>query len=196
MTAFFMGPSPEDIEQHRAVHAAAQHDVNRLLMDLPDAQLATLEMILTGIAQSDNAHSLAANLSGKIATIRDFKFSICAACGANHDEEAKKLIEEETSTAEDTVEVPEHVQARRKVDAQAENTEDWTLIGSSEQLKDWEVARMKEFNLDDLREEASFQLAGFVCLGCGMNYRSIADRMLRETGPEGCTGCIHKMKWG
>lgn len=33
-----------------------------------------------------------------------------------------------------------------------------------------------------------------VCLGCGMEYESLADRMLRA--PDHCTGCHSKAAWG
>lgn len=37
---------------------------------------------------------------------------------------------------------------------------------------------------------------GLVCIGCGTRVSSLKDRMLRKPGPEGCEGCVHKVKWG
>ena len=34
------------------------------------------------------------------------------------------------------------------------------------------------------------------CANCNMEYASLDDRMLRPEGPEGCTGCVQKSKWG
>lgn len=34
------------------------------------------------------------------------------------------------------------------------------------------------------------------CTNCGVVYISLEDRMRRAPGPEGCSGCIQKSKWG
>lgn len=34
------------------------------------------------------------------------------------------------------------------------------------------------------------------CRGCGTEYVSLADRMIQEPGPAGCSGCQQKAKWG
>lgn len=36
----------------------------------------------------------------------------------------------------------------------------------------------------------------FKCENCGTGYVSVQDRALRRPGPEGCSGCIQKAKWG
>jgi len=61
-------------------------------------------------------------------------------------------------------------------------------------LTDEDIKNMKLYNLDDLRDEETEALIGFICKGCGMQYVSIQDRMLRAA--DTCGGCIQKAKWG
>lgn len=213
---FFMGgPSQDEIERHRAGHEASQHAVNRLIVDMDADQLEAMELIFQGLSHSDNANMLAGYLAGRIATIRDFKFKVCAACGRDHDAEAEAVVEGtcpscgstdpglHPATQADGGEVtlcshafhtplPPHVAARRGIPAKR----DWTPVGSTAKLAMWETEYMKEYSLDDLREEGSFALLGFVCLGCTQRYSTIQDRMIREPGVEGCGGCKQKAKWG
>lgn len=183
--SFFMG-SPEDAERHRAIHENARHEANRLFFELSDDQLRILEMIFTAISNSNDT-SLAAWNAGRIEAIRELKFGVCGGCGRNHSEDAANLAESE----DDKPETPAFVDARRK----AEESQT-TPIGATTELTDAEKVRMAEYDLDDLREEGTFRLLGFVCLNCGMTYVSIDDRMLKSPGKEGCGGCIQKEKWG
>lgn len=38
--------------------------------------------------------------------------------------------------------------------------------------------------------------SGVQCLNCGTKYATLEDRMRREPGAKGCTGCQNKAKWG
>ena len=68
------------------------------------------------------------------------------------------------------------------------------LVGQKGMLMPEHLAKMNEYNLDDLRDEDSGIILGFICTNCGMRYQSIEDRMLRE--PDECTGCQQKSAWG
>lgn len=72
----------------------------------------------------------------------------------------------------------------------------WTPLGSTAHLNNAERKIADNHNLDDLRQKETFELIGFVCKGCGKTYTSIQDRTLRQPGPGGCDGCLHKMRWG
>ncbi len=51
---------------------------------------------------------------------------------------------------------------------------------------------LKVFNLTEIPDSG-----GMVrCNGCGKEYISLNDRMLRVPGVGGCEGCIEKNKWG
>lgn len=61
-------------------------------------------------------------------------------------------------------------------------------------LTEEQLAQMKEYNLDDVRDIDTHELYGFICLNCAMRYPTIEVRM--EKGPDECEGCFHKAKWG
>lgn len=44
--------------------------------------------------------------------------------------------------------------------------------------------------------EEVVKFVGWQCNNCGMMYPSLQDRMLKEPGLAGCTGCVQKTKWG
>lgn len=48
---------------------------------------------------------------------------------------------------------------------------------------------LKDYNLQIVDGEV-------FCLGCGMKYVSVEDRMLRAPGTDGCHGCHHKSAHG
>jgi hypothetical protein len=68
------------------------------------------------------------------------------------------------------------------------------LIGQKGLLSHQLLEKMEEYNLDDLRDEDTGAILGFICTKCGMKYGSIADRMLRA--PSDCHGCQVKSAWG
>jgi hypothetical protein len=93
--------------------------------------------------------------------------------------------------ADDKSEVPPFVEVRDRVDEVF-----FMNIGSVSPLSTREVELMKEYNLDDLREENTNKLVGFICKRCGMHYPSIKDRMIEPPGEANCAGCVHKTQWG
>jgi len=186
MTFVFM--SPEDADRHRQQHAVSAHELNRLLHELPIDQLKTLEMLIDWLAMAEEPGRIASHMSGRITAVLEARFNICAACGKNHDKDLENLASDKP------VEVPPHVQARRAVDAQSEVT--FLEKGSTEPLSAQELQLMQMFGIDDLREEDSGALLGFICLNSEMHYQSIQDRMLQPPGVEGCSGCQQKARWG
>lgn len=70
-----------------------------------------------------------------------------------------------------------------------------------QELSPEDQENMKKYHLDDLRDEDTGELLGFICTGidgvrspCGVRYVSIEDRMLRD--PEHCSGCFIKAAHG
>lgn len=51
-------------------------------------------------------------------------------------------------------------------------------------------AAMREYGLTRTED------GRLICDGCTREYISLEDRMLRAPGPDGCTGCVQKTKWG
>lgn len=185
--------SPEDMEQKMAERDVARHELKQMLLGLDDDGLRVMEMLFDTIAAAPDSAGIAFYFSGQIGAIRELKFNACMSCGKNHEEDLANM------TAEANVpEVPAHVEARRKQDeAEAREVDDyWTPVGSALPNTRRELAVMSEYNLDDLREEGTAQLLGYVCKGCNMRYPTIASRMSREPQHTGCAGCIEKVKFG
>lgn len=182
---FFM--DPDEMDRHQQAHTVAAHDVKRFFDELTEEQLRVLGMILDGIAVADNPTRIAGHLGGRVLAMRQLKFGICPACNENHDRDLENIAHEGTP------ETPLHVDARRRA---AGNEVKFLEIGDTGSLSPAERALMKEYNIDDLREEETMRLVGFVCLECGMRYSTIQDRMMKPPGVEGCSGCIQKAKFG
>lgn len=172
-------------EQHRMANEVVGHQIKDFMTSLDEEQLRTLILVIEGIMDSDKPGKIGGYLVGRAASILEAKFGNCAACGGKH-EDASSLVDAEPST------VPEHVLARRKLDEAG----DYTPIGSTLELDPAEKAIMEIYGLDDLREQDTFKLVAFVCLGCGQQYPSISDRMMQPPGVEGCSGCQQKAKFG
>lgn len=54
---------------------------------------------------------------------------------------------------------------------------------------EYRTSLMAVYNVETFEE-------GVRCTNCQFQYVSLDDRMLRNPGPEGCHGCIHKSKFG
>jgi hypothetical protein len=113
------------------------------------------------------------------------RFGVCAACGENHESQMVSLGPK--------VETPPWVDARR---AHEHHEIGWTQLGSVGPLTEAEQKLMDEYGLDDVREEGTMKLLGFICLNCKMRYQTIQDRMIEKPGVEGCDGCMQKAKHG
>lgn len=183
-------PDPEEIDRAHAAHIAGAHSVNRLLDELSEEHFNAVMLMIDSIAVANNPVRIASYISGRMTQLAQVRFGICAACNKNHDKEAEELLTPEP-VSDDKVEVPPFVSARRNSDEVS-----FTQVGSTEHLTAPELALMVDYNLDDLREEGTGKLIGFMCLRCKMQYPSIQDRMINPPGEEHCAGCLHKTKFG
>jgi hypothetical protein len=168
-------PMPEEMRAHMEEQAAKQemfadsyrHAVQRMFDELSREHLETLRQILHNLTMSGS--TLAAYYEGQVATSLHTRFNVCSGCGVNHDEQAEDLGQPEQSQESQTI----------------------VVAGD---LTHEDLTNMETYNLDDLREEGTNNLVGFICKACGLKYSSIADRMVAE--PDKCSGCIQKAKWG
>jgi hypothetical protein len=223
---FFGGflPLPPGMkEQMEEIHArhemesqSIRHQILNLFNELERDHLFTLRIILSSLASAPGKQSslMASYYEGIASAKLDSRFDVCPGCGENHDErmmdelkfaqgDGVKKTEVETvegvgepfdGTTEGLNLQMTALQYGTTVHEQLELFPDARSV--PETLSDGDQELMDEYNLDDLREEGTHKLLGFVCLGCGKNYQSIQDRMLRQPGIEGCDGCINKQKWG
>jgi hypothetical protein len=165
---------PEEMARAQAHNNVMRHEIKALFDSLDEDQSATLVNIFENLLGED-AGRIAAHMAGRLSEIREKKFGICSACGVNHNEELKQMTDPSS---------------------EFEPTPAYTPIGSAEPMQAWEQAEMDEYNLDDLRDEDTKRLIGFVCKGCGTQRTTIQDRKLKPPGVEGCGGCQQKAKWG
>ena len=149
------------------------HAIRRALDEMSLEQLQAFDTILNQVAGSSDS-PIASYYGGLISSTIYHRFGICSFCRVNHDEELTKVA----------------APAPHQHDVKVED-----ILPSSD-LSVQDLANMSSYGLDDLRDEDTNELLGFVCINCGLRYVSIADRMLRPPGIEGCSGCMQKAKWG
>jgi hypothetical protein len=168
------------------------HAATSLFDALSEEQLMSLSSIMHNIALSGKGKGRAvpAYYEGILCGILHIKYGVCFGCGKNHDREMQSAMTDSLDkfnagkTLEDTSEYEEpplpYLGDLR--------------IGETGQLSLAQMHNMEVYNLDDVREEGSNVLLGYICKGCGLRYVTIEDRMLKEPGD--CSGCIQKNKWG
>jgi hypothetical protein len=158
-----------------------QHQVASFFDDMGEEQLVTFKHMMhhVFILSSATGDSIAAYWEGVVTGLLHVKYGVCLGCGENHD----RLMHDAGLRHTPDDEGPD-------VSAVAVAA-GWPGPLSAEQHK-----QMADWELDDLREDGTNVLLGFVCVNCGHQYPSIEDRMLREKGKAGCSGCVQKEKWG
>jgi hypothetical protein len=164
-------------EENERLHTQDNtHAVKQLLDDLDQDQLRALDLI---ILHCGNAASVS-YFRGRIEAINQFKFGACP-CGQSHDpdEEFSQPPSPEQLTADHSAGLPEQSAVATAMDGGYEvHSEEWR-------------AKCKEYGI-----ALGLDADVLHCVGCGIRVASLADRMLRKPGTEGCTGCQQKSAWG
>lgn len=208
----FFGMDPEEyrkqMEERELNNEAHRHDMHEWIESLDEHGLKMLRSLLYDYSD----HTSAAYLIGFAGLVMQKKFNICAACGKNHDD----------ITVEDVIGKSHEGNSAHVGQAEPDYGPDGTpLPPASGTIKDPMPQRgdtvthgkafeemsgpellatvpkkvqdqMDEYRLDFIE----FQWPKVLCKGCGMEYVSLEDRMLKAPGIEGCTGCSHKGAWG
>lgn len=160
-----------------------RHDVQRLFDELPKEHLLTLRIMLNQFTTEADSR-LTSYYEGVVAATLAHRFDVCGGCGINHSDE----VLDETAPDEpdeDLAEVP----------MKAADLFGISMVeGGLSELSVEQFKQMEEYNLDDVRDETTLKLLGFICKGCGLRYVSIEDRMLRA--PDACHGCYLKSAHG
>lgn len=195
MSEFF--PIPEEIRQHLIAqndrHEMAldsyRHEVHRMFDEMSKEHLLTLRHIFHNMSD----HSLAAYYEGCVSTTLSIKYNVCPGCGVNHEEQMQEQLNKES---EPMVTDGVTIQTLQEF----VNGEPGIILDPAQpplfevDLTEDDYRNMKDYNLDDAREEGTGKLLGFICIKCGMRYQSIEDRMTKE--PDECSGCHQKAMWG
>ena len=212
MEAFFGGEFPsemtEALKQHadreQMIREARRREVKDFIDSLDPDQLATLRLVIESVCD-ENSGRLGAYYEGVISQTLVLKFGVCGQCGQNHDDSPEALLEAHTEPEEkadpdwdfedaDPIRKPGPLgtESLFSVPEELVIPPDVEHIGHTGKISAEVQAEMDRLNLDDLRDEDTGKILGFVCKACGHRYVSPHDRGLREL----CHGCVQKTKWG
>ena len=199
----FIGiPIPEEMAAHMERHDMAldshRHDISRLFQELDKEHLLTLRLMFHEFTD-DPEGRLSAYYEGILCATFAHRFDVCPGCGKNHEEELMgKQQEEDASLSEEQKEAHRTVIHEANLAAIEKAEKNLFDLSHSEgglnDLTPEQLKQMEEYNLDDLRDDETFKLVGFICKGCGLRYESIKDRMLRPV--DWCHGCHLKAAHG
>lgn len=194
----FMSDDPEEIaaeinrraDLQNAAMEDAMHRRDRLIMeDLDDRQLLTLAEMLSFISTSENPVGHARYYQGTINAVLKMKFGICPGCGAVHedaDDFLKRAAEEEAASAPViVVDPPAEEEGEEEADEDFEDMLNYHLGKTDQQVH--EDNELIVYNMER-------RGLGLYCRGCGTQYPSMADRMIK--GPDDCHHCHEKAKHG
>lgn len=164
-----------------------RHAVYDFLNNLNYEQIKILDvMILRVAADAEWGHFL----SGYIDGLSVMKFDICPGCGepmASHDPSV--LLPPINSEGDTLTVTPQMLTLADKIDKRIDGEQ--RLLMDLYGLDDvWDIEREVFLYFQ------CTQTPGCPSAGCGMQYFSIEDRMLRPPGLDGCSGCQVKSAHG
>lgn len=187
---------PDQIVQQLRRQAQAYDDLinefNVFFTELSPEQLFTLSKLLHAMTDSNGGPRMAAHYEGWCDAILTAVHHRCRACGKDHTEEIA------AGAIPHPAEVPDREGDDDLIDSNVIDR-NWSYPPGVEPhftLKQTRI--MAEYDLDDsyTEHEGSTVYVGVVCNNCGMAYPSPEDRAMKPTGPEGCSGCQQKARWG
>lgn len=205
MAGFFDGMFPPEVEEQmrqqrdrdRMIRESLRMEIDNFFMEISPEHLATFKLIIQSMAD-DPSGRLAAYYEGVAAQTLILKHNRCGGCGGPKHESAEELLEahEEKGEGEADPFSQDHPSGTASFFDKPDGADvlhpDLEHIGHSGLLHPDTIKKMESLNLDDLREEGSNRILGFVCKGCGLKYVSIHDRELKKD----CHGCLQKSAWG
>ncbi len=187
---FFGGHVPEEVQaevkrrvEHAQMHAEVNAHVIRDLFDSLDKdQLKQFDFVISLFGGSEAG---ATYIRGRIEAILQYKFEVCP-CGSEHDPNEllgevhpPHMPEEKDGRPIEDTDLPEATEPAPDIDRYDAGFE----IGSDEwrqAVGEWDLSVIEPVN----------NARGYVLkCKCGMDYVSLADRMLRPKGIDGCGGC-------
>lgn len=184
----------EAVQHHNDAAEMQRHEIRRFMQELSETQLTTL-IIMMDAFTGEGGPSRANYFKGMATAVMDSKFGICWACQESPcktDHAVAEMLKKGDEVP--TTQAPP-VAAPGSTEPPAEPRD--LQVGEDGLLSPYQIEAMARYNLDDLREEGTNKLLGFICLDCMfMRYPSIKDRAMRPPGKENCSGCIDKTKFG
>lgn len=162
----FFGGPPPSQEQIDRQNMEAMANGHEVRQFIHGLDEFQLNKVISLIKIVDSSSIAAYYYIGVVAEQLDTKYGKCMTCGKKHDEELAHLVGD---------------------GGPAESSDSPAVKGTK---KYDELMYLYNMEQDD---DGSDRV---MCKGCGKWYVSLADRMLRASGIEGCSGCIEKNKWG
>lgn len=173
---YFIGPGfipmtreeyEQFIDRQQAATVAGHHALNAWLLEQSNDSLKMIDTLLLG-TDAPRQIMLRGVISG-ILVSRGF----CQICDNDHDPSAEFEEMREPANEDPQQETePQSPYPTMSEKEYKENCEKWNVTPD-------------EFNPPQI-----------ICLGCGMTYVSLEDRMRRAPGMDGCHGCQHKSAHG
>lgn len=205
---FLFGPPSEEMQ--RAMQEARDHhqahvlDFHHLIEEgwdsLSAEQLKVVAQWMNYLAESNEANmrTKLAFMAGSLFRKAAEKSGLCFTCNKNHDDELAKLSGQGPPDQDQQVHVSTQFQKPDGTPIQGTVAVSGPPNAEAEAsfVESQRIIAEHEANLKTYRLEQDFVKGGFKCTGCGQSYPSLEDRMLKEPGIEGCSGCIHKAKFG
>lgn len=193
------GSFEEAVEDHNHNAMVRRHEIKRMLSELKEDQLRSLVSLFELFSHEEHGPLAAAYFHGQASVLLEVKFNVCVACGESPcvaDHGLENLLPNSKGTEEsDPSQVIPPMASREALNPLPDL--DPLRVGESGMLTDTQLGLMNEYHLDDIRDNVTNKLLGFICLGCkSSRYPSIEDRMMKPPGEENCPGCVHKQKWG
>jgi hypothetical protein len=180
----------EAITQSRMEIEDFQHGVATFLNSMDKEQLLAFKKVVNYFGKTvDGDTSTIAYFEGVTTGLLHARHSICLGCENDHEELMRNAGMRET---EPVYSPPMDGGNPYEPAPDTPNL----AIGEVGMLSDFQLRKMEEYGLDDLRSSDDGRLIGFICVNCKTQYPSITDRMLRPPDKSGCGGCVQKEKWG
>jgi hypothetical protein len=172
--AMMGAPSKEQQEKMAMKATSIWHSVLHLLNEATQEQLESISDIIRMI----DAHpKMSPYFSGLIDGILEKKFNICPSCERNHDEDMQREMDlaSQTKPESESGSVPLAVEV--------------VLPDPREVMETYGVRPSDDSIIPSLE-------SAVVCKSCDLYYISLADRIRRPPGVDGCHGCQQKAGHG
>lgn len=156
-------------DMHEMSHVDRSHQITALIDELNPEQLKAVFMLMGLAGANQNS---AAYFQGLITMKLQDKHGICM-CGDKHDP-SDLLDEEQSAKAPDM--------PSESVDPTGQN--------------EYRAAKMEEYGLEEVPIPGNPNRTYLRCKNCQTPCSSLEDRMRRDPGVKGCSGCQQKAKWG
>jgi hypothetical protein len=190
-------PIPEEMKEAIKNEMASQqmtiesvrHDIQRLFEELSMEHLLTLRHLFSHLVAAEDGR-YAAYLEGTAAATLYHRFHVCPSCGKDHDKELLEAAHAELKQPEPAGDGAIQPSLFDQEQVAVMSIEDWFTNCAKYNVEAIPVEGDQGLPADPAKNQP------VQCKNCEYKYVNLADRMIKEPGPENCEGCVNKTKWG